>query len=379
MYAYQSNQRYFAQVADDLADIAGDELLSLGATELRPIYRGIHFTASPEVLYRCNYQSRLINRILAPLLSFKCHSDKQLYRKALEITWEDFLDTTRTFAVFATVSHSNIRHSQFAALRLKDAIVDHFRSRTGKRPSVERQDPDVWFNLHVQNNQATISVDTSGGSLHRRGYRQQSVEAPIAETLAAAIIRSSGWDANTPLYDPFCGSGTFLCEAYMHACNLPAALLRQHFGFENLPDFEPATWALVREAAAHATRKVSKDLIAGSDLSDKAVKAARHNCAVLDSGQVITIANRDIFEIPALSGATLVCNPPYGIRLDHAADLPLFYKNFGDFLKQRCSGSTAFVYFGDRQYLKHIGLRPSWKKPLANGGLDGRLAKFELY
>ena len=221
-YRYQETQRYFAQVADDIKDIAEQELRVLGARETSPTYRGIYFCASQKVLYIINFYARLITRVLAPLTSFRCHSDRYLYKQAREIEWQDFLDPSQTFAVFATVANSRLRHSQFAALRLKDAVVDSFRAATGARPSIDTRQPDVWLNLHIHNDEATISLDTSGGSLHRRGYRKKSIRAPLVETLAAAIIHHTEWDGRRPLYDPFCGSGTLLCEAYMSAARMPA-------------------------------------------------------------------------------------------------------------------------------------------------------------
>ncbi len=379
MYRYQETQRYFAQVADDIKDIAEQELQTLGAQETSPAYRGIYFNASPQVLYAVNFHTRFINRILAPLTSFACHSDRYLYRKAAEIDWQEFLDPSQTFAVFATVANSAIRHSQFAALRLKDAVVDSFRAATGVRPSIDTRDPDVWINLYIHNNEATISLDTSGGSLHRRGYRRKSVQAPMAEILAAAIIHHAEWDGKRPLYDPFCGSGTLLCEAYMRASHTPAARFRSKFGFQRLPDFNPALWEHVQREGQEGMRALPQGLIFGSDIDREAVQATAQNCAVLETGDTISIQKRDAFQIERIQGGVIVCNPPYGVRLNKKANLSDFYTRLGDFLKQRCQGSTAFIYCGERQYLKNIGLKPTWKKPLVNGGLDGRLAKYELY
>lgn len=379
MYQYQKNNRYFAQVADDIKDIASDELHSLGAEDIKPAYRGLHFNATLESLYRINYQSVLINRVLAPLLSFKCHSDKYLYQTAVKMEWQEFLSEANTIAVFASVSHSAIRHSKFAALRLKDAIVDYFKDKTGKRPSVDTHNPDIWINLHIEQNEAVISIDTSGGSLHRRGYRKNSVQAPMIETLAAAIIKYSGWDGTTPLYDPFCGSGTFLCEAYLLASKTPAGIMRTNFGFSHLPDYDEKLWLHVKTTADKNIQKITSGLISGSDKNNKAVQAALQNCQQLDTTGVIQINRQDAFRISSLENKMIICNPPYGVRLNNKTDLSDFYKNLGDFLKQRCKGSTAFIYFGERKYLKNIGLKTSWKKILSNGGLDGRLAKFELY
>ncbi len=379
MYNYQKTNRYFAQAANDILDITREELEALGAEEISQSYRGLYFNASKKALYKINLQSRLVNRVLAPLLQFNCHSDKYLYNTALQIKWEDFLNSGQTFAVFASVTQSNIRHSKYAALRLKDAVVDYFRERTGSRPSIDTRNPDLWLNLYIENNEAVISVDTSGGSLHRRGYRLDAVQAPMAETVAASIIKYSGWDGSKPFYDPFCGSGTLLCEAYLHASRTPSAFMRKKFGFERLPDFDVRLWEKIQKEELRKIKALPAGLISGSDLDKKAVKTAKQNCAVIDSEDVIHIQQQDAFQIEQLKDQTIVFNPPYGIRMNKNADLGDFYKNIGDFLKQRCTGSEAFIYFGDRKYIKKIGLRSAWKKPLSNGGLDGRLVKYELY
>lgn len=379
MFEYQKTGRYFAQVSDDIKDIAEEELLSLGARETRPGYRVISFAADHEALYAVNFHSRLINRVLAPLISFDCHSDKYLYNRALQIRWDNFLDTSMTFAIFASVSNSSIRHSRFAALRLKDAIVDYFQKAVGGRPSIDTKNPDVWFNLYINNDKAVISLDTSGGSLHRRGYRVKSVQAPMIETLAAAIIHHSGWDGSVPLYDPFCGSGTLLCEAYMRQSNTPAGILRPRFGFERMPDFNNLLWHKVKRGGMKRINPVPEGMIHGSDISSEAVKASIHNCSLIGAEKVIRIEKKDVFDIDKIQNKVIVCNPPYGIRMAKAEELSAFYKRYGDFLKKRCVGSSAYIYFGERKYIKEIGLKPSWKKPLSNGGLDGRLVKFELY
>jgi len=379
MYLYQKTNRYFVQTADDIKDLAAQELASLGAGDIKQAYRGLYMTAAPEVMYTINFQSRLINRILAPLITFTCHTDKVLYNKAMEINWTDFLNCSQTFSVFATVSNSTMKHSKFAALRLKDAIVDYFKNRRNNRPSVDTRNPDVFINLHIENNRANISFDTSGGSLHRRGYRKGRVEAPMTETLAAAVIKLTEWNGEKPLYDPFCGSGTLLCEAFLAATNTPSAILRQNFGFERLPDFRPDLWKSVHSQALHKIKTTKKGLIAGSDISQKAVNSAVQNCGLIDKNRVIDIKKKNIFDIDHIRDATIISNPPYGIRMGKEKDLGAFYKQLGDFLKQRCQGSTAYIYFGEREYIKHIGLRPSWKKPLSNGGLDGRLVKYTLY
>ena len=379
MYAYQEHRQYFAQIAQGLEESGAEELKPLGASDIRLSYRGLYFEADPAALYRINYQSRLITRVLAPITAFPCHATDYLYRKAKAIAWKDFFGVDHTLAVFANLSNSKLRHSQYAALCLKDAIVDYFREDCGRRPNVARIDPDVWINLFIENNHAVISIDTSGGSLHRRGYRQEGVEAPMQETVAAAVMRWTGWDGAQPLYDPMCGSGTLLSEALMHYCRIPAGRLRQKFGFERLPDYEPRLWRSVRESEDRRIRPLPEGLIAGSDIAAEAVAVCRANNRQLPHGERVHVDQRDFRRLEELGHRVIVCNPPYGIRLTGEADLGDFYREFGDFLKQRCQGSTAYVYFGNREMLKHIGLKPSWKRPLKNGGLDGRLARFELY
>jgi len=379
MYEYQKTNKYFAQISTGMEELGAVELKEIGCQRIRVEHRGIYFEARPEILCQVNYQSRLISRILAPLHKFFCHQTRYLYKKAREINWADFFSVNHTFAIFANVSNSKIKHSKYAALILKDAIVDQFREKTGKRPNVEKTNPDVWINLHIESDFATISWDTSGGSLHRRGYRTASVEAPMQETLAAAIIRLSGWDGSQPIYDPFCGSGTLLCEASMHYCRIPPGYLRKKFGFEFLPDFKKELWDKVKKEAQVQMTQTRSGLISGSDISAEAIQAAKKNVKNLPDGENIKIWKKDFHEINNLKNTIIVCNPPYGIRIGDKKNAAELYKTFGDFLKQKCLGSNAFVYFGDRKLIPKIGLKPSWRKPLRNGGLDGRLAKFEIY
>jgi putative N6-adenine-specific DNA methylase len=378
-YLYQTQGLYFAQCPDDVKDIVRQELMSLGAADTRSSYRGIYFHADRAALYRINYHGRLITRVLAPLVSFDCPTDQRLYKKAFQVPWDDFLSTAGTFAVYASLVRSQLNHSQFAALRLKDAIADSFRSRQGNRPSIDTRNPDVWFNLYIEDDRATISLDTSGGSLHRRGYRLESVSAPMLETLAAAIIRYSAWNGETPLYDPFCGSGTLLCEAYMHASRMPAGALRRGFGLERLPDFDFSLWKEIVREGKKGMISVRQGTITGSDISSEAVEMAKRNARLLDPGHRIRIERRDIFHLTSLEGKTIICNPPYGIRMGKETEMDAFYQNLGDFFKKRCAGSTAYVYFGERAYIKKIGLKTAWKKAISNGGLDGRLVRYDLY
>jgi putative N6-adenine-specific DNA methylase len=378
-YLYQRRNAYFAQVAGGMEELAVEELQSLGADGFRIAYRGLQFQADQATLYRINYRSRLITRVLAPLITFGCYDTRYLYQKAREINWADFINTNQTLAVFANVTDSKITHSKYAALCVKDAIVDQFWEKTGMRPNIDTHEPDLWVNLYLERNRATLSIDTSGGSLHRRAYRKRSVQAPMQETLAAAILYLSGWDGTVPIYDPMCGSGTLLCEAAMHYCNIPAAYLRRKFGFEKLPDFAPQTWQKIRQSTDSQIRSLPSGIIAGSDRELRAVRAARENLLQLPGMESVELQVKDFRQLKDLNNRVIVSNPPYGVRLGELEKLKILMKEFGDFLKHECTGSNAYIYFGNRELLKFIGLRTSWKKALVNGDLDGRLAKFELY
>ena len=379
MHEYQKSLRFFAQTSDDIKELAALELAELGAIDISPAYRGLYFNADKAALYRINYSAGLISRVLASILTFTCHSTDQLYKKAKQIQWSDFISANNTFAVFSNVSDSKINNSHYASLCIKDAIVDSFREQTGKRPDVDAKDPDLWINLFVSRNKAVISLDTSGGALHKRGYRKDSLTAPMQETVAAAIIRYSEWDGTVPLHDPMCGSATLLCEAMIHYCKIPSGFLRKKFGFEFLPDHDKKLWREIKKDCDRKKIRLPKGLISGSDISSQAVKTSRLNINNIPEGKNILINKLDFIKAKGLENGVIITNPPYGIRMGSKDELHGLYKAFGDFLKQKCKGSSAYIYFGEREFIKKIGLKPAWKKPLMSGGLDGRLVKYEMF
>lgn len=379
-YRYQNDGKFFAQIAHHLEDLGCEELKHLGASSAKSAYRGIWFSAETTDLYKIVYQTRLCSRVLAPLIRFDCHSDRYLYKTASSIAWSDFLSTDQTFAISATVSHSRIRHSKFAALRLKDAIVDFFREHYGDRPGVDRHAPDVLFHLHIENNKATIHLDVGGGSLHRRGYRIDTVEAPMQETVAAAIIRYSEWDGEVSLHDPMCGSGTLLAEALMSVCRIPAAYLIPTLGFQRMPNFDSADWNRIKKEFDGQIRPIPESIeLVGSDISSKSVAATKKNLQRLPGGDAVRVFQKDVFRLEGIPDQAIITNPPYGLRIRNRNDITSFYGRFGDFLKQKCKGSTCFLYTGKRELLKSVGLKTTWKKPLVSGALEGRLARYDLY
>ncbi|MEN9360558.1 MAG: hypothetical protein RL095_2093 [Verrucomicrobiota bacterium] len=390
IFRYMKHRSFSALVPEEFKGIAAKELVEFGARDVDlTAFREISFTArNNEILYRILYGNRLLARLIAPLHRFDAHHPDQLYDNARRMEWGSLMTPANTFAIVANVGNSKITHSQFAALRLKDAICDYFRDACGERPSVDTENPDVLINLHISQNKARVNLDLGGGSLHRRGYRKLAGEAPMQETLAAAIVRFSGWGGERPLLDPMCGAGTLAIEAMMDYCRIPGGYLRPRWGHMLLPDFDSALWQKVKDDAAAAIRPLPPGLIFASDCDARAISNARANAALLPGGDQIEFRQIPFQDLPEQPESTILINPPYGIRLDPLTKAPLapgqdpmeaFCKELGDFLKFKCPGSKAFVYFGEPQLLFHTGLKPTRKMPLSNGGLEGRLCSYELY
>ncbi len=378
MYDYLK-MGYFAQVTGKMENLCEEELTELGAFDIKPSYKGLYFNADIQTIYRINYTSRLLSRVLAPLLSFPCHTTNDLIQKAKKIHWEDFLSIKKTFAISSSVSKSRITNSLYASQCLKDGIADYFRDQYGKRPDVEVVNPDVRINLHIEKDTAVISLDTSGDSLHKRGYRLLAGEAPMQETLAAAIIRISKWDGENPLWDPMCGSGTILCEALMHYCRIPAQKLRRKFGFFNLPEFDPEEWEKIKGEYDSRIRPLPKNIISGSDKSQNAIDVARENLSHIPYTGSVELKKRQFQEKDSFEDGTLIANPPYGIRLGEKEEVQSLYKEIGDFLKTKCTGTSAFIYTGNPELRKYIGLKTTRRIALDNGKLEGVLLQIDSY
>lgn len=380
MLAYQESGHYFVQVPRGVEDLASQELEWLGVRPLQRVPGGLHVESDRAGLYRMNYGSRLAVHVFAPLISFTCRREGDLYDAARSLDWPSLMRLDQTFAVSANVSgHPELRHSRYAALRVKDALADAFRDATGVRPSVRTENPDVAFHLHLRRQDAVLYQDTSGGSLHRRGYRRVSVAAPMQETLAAAILALSGWNGERPLYDPMCGSGTLLCEALLRAARIPPGYLRARFGFEQLPDYEPTLWQRIRQDLDGHIQAPPAGLLAGGDLDPEAVAAARANLDALPHGARVAVRVQDVADWEGLDRGVVVCNPPYGIRLGKRHEAMQTWKALGSALKRRAAGSEAYLYAGEPELVRSTGLRPDWTRLLYNGGLEGVLARFQLY
>lgn len=379
MFRYQKTQRYFGQISEDCKEIGFQEIIDLGGTDAEMVYRGVYFNADYATLYKIVYCNRLFSRILAPLHMFDCHHDDHIHKQAKRMEWDQFLNLDKTFAIYANVGNSNVRHSKFASLRLKDAICDYFRDKYGERPNVDTENPDVCLNLFVFKNKATINIDLTGGAAYKRGYRNATVKAPMRETLAAAAMTFSGWDGETPLYDPMCGSGTILIEAIMKYCRMPAMYFKKRLGFENLPDFDEKLWENVRSECDANIRELPENLIFGSDQDSEAIQAFTENLESFNLADKINIRKCSFQDAGLLENVTIITNAPYGVRLNSEEDMHEFMGEIGDFLKQQCTGSTAWLYVGSTALVKKIGLRVSKRIPLENGGLDGRLVRLDMY
>lgn len=367
-----------AKTLAGLEEILAFELKDLGARNIKVMNRAVGFDGDNEMMYRANYCLRTALRILKPVSSFKACNDRQLYDKVNAIRWHEIMDIADTFAIDAFVSGRCFNHSQFAALRVKDAIVDEFRTFMGARPSVDTENPNLRINVHIVDDLVTMSFDSSGDSLHKRGYRKSVDKAPINEVLAAGLIRLSRWDGKCNFVDCMCGSGTIPIEAAMYAMNIPAGYYRTKFGFMDWSDFDQKVWDRVKAEADDQIVEAECEILA-SDRSPKAVAIAKANIQNAHLSHDITLTKQDMFDmVPPEGGGMMVINPPYGERLEEK-DITSLYKGIGDALKNHFKGFTAWIISSDFNALKLIGLKPSCKIELFNGPLPCRFVKFDVF
>ena len=375
-----SSFRCIATTLFGLENILAAELAALGAQNIVLGNRAVEFTGDKRLLYGANLWCRTAIRILKPFRTFKARDERDLYRQVSKVDWAEYIQGDQTFAIQSVVSQSTFEHSLFVSQLTKDAIVDQFRQRTGTRPSVNVERPDVRINLHMHENFATLALDASGDSLHRRGYRLQTNVAPLSEVLAAGILLLTGWDQKSPLIDPMCGSGTFLTEAALMAHHIAPGLYRRHdFGFMSWPDFDENLYhQVIAEAEAAQLPDAEVDIV-GSDIDREYIDAARKNITHAGLEDYVRVRVRDIKDAQGIgeSGVVLV-NPPYGERIN-PDNLNELYKTIGDTFKTNFAGYDAYVFTGNPEAAKHIGLRTSRRIPLFNGPIECRLLKYELY
>lgn len=372
--------RFFATCARGLEPALAQELHQLPAADVVPGRGGVGFCGTRATLYRANLWLRTAVRVLQPLLEVPVESPDELYAAVQTLDWSQYLTPETTLAVDCNVRDSKITHSQYAARRVKDAICDQFVQRVGRRPSVDPDTPMVGLNLHVSHNMATLSLEASGESLHKRGYRPFLTRAPLNEALAAGLILRSGWEPTTPFVDPLCGSGTLPIEAAWIALHRAPGLTRKRFGFQGWLDFDVRLWTEIRAEARHRVGKTLPASIGGSDIRADAVAHARTNARAAGIGHLLQFERQDVadWRPHGTTPGTILCNPPYGERLGDERELVSLYRTLGRIFRERCQGWRAWVFTGNGRLARQIGLPVAERMHLWNGKIATQLLRFQL-
>ena len=369
-----------AKTPQGLEDVLAKELRQLGAYDIVKVKRGVKFAGDLGFLYKANLWLRTALRIIVPIHEFKARNEKEIYKKVKAIPWEDHFSVKKNIMVNTTINAKQYRNSLFMAQNVKDAVVDRFREMYNQRPSVDTKNPNIRIDIHIYNENVTVSLDASGASLHKRGYRHETDRAPISEVLAAGILKLTGWDGLSNFYDPMCGSGTFLVEAALMAHNIPPNVYRKDFSFMHWKNFDKELYQLLFDKGLEKEKNFHYS-ICGYDKESRVLMKARKNLKTALMDEQVKTEKGDFLNFnpsnkPQKPGV-LVFNPPYGEKLE--ADIPALYEGIGNTLKREFAGFTAWIFTASSEGLKHVGLKPSVKIPLKNGNLDCLLVKYELY
>ena len=377
-FTMENNYKMIAKTFFGFEEILAKELQIIGAQDVEQGVRMVSFKGDKGFMYKANLSLRTALKILKPIYFFKANNEQALYKGISSMNWSKLLNANQTFVIDTTVHSEYFNHSEFVSQKCKDAIVDQFRERTGQRPSIDKVHPDLRINIHIDKDQVSVALDTSGNALNQRGYRTATNIAPINEVLAAGILLLSGWDGQTDFLDPMCGSGTFLAEAAMIACNIPANINRKEFAFEKWNDWDNDLFDAISDSLLKRVREFHYT-IKGYDKAPSAVQKAKDNIKNTNLEEYITIEEQNFFdtEKTAAGKLHLVFNPPYDERLD--IHMEEFYKNIGDTLKKNYPGTNAWMITANLEALKYVGLKPSRKIKLFNAGLEARLVKYEMY
>jgi putative N6-adenine-specific DNA methylase len=375
-----NQERYFATCGRGIEPVLVQELRDLGAAGVEAGRGGVHFHGDLATLYRANLWLRTAIRVLRPILDAPVTSPDDLYDAVRTVEWSQYMTPEHTLAVDCNVRDSQITHSKYAALRTKDAICDQFIERVGRRPSVDVEEPMVGLNLHIYRDRAVLSLESSGESLHKRGYRPILTRAPLNEALAAALILLTGWKGDTALVDPMCGSGTIPIEATWIALRRPPGLTRKRFGFQGWMDFDVALWTALRDEARRGVLKQLPAPIVGSDVRSDAISFAAGNARAAGVGHLLKFERRDLreFRPPSETPGTLLSNPPYGERLGEESDLKSLYRQIGEVLRERCAGWLAYLFTGNANLAREVRLPIAEQTPLFNGKIPCRLLRLDL-
>ena len=359
-----------------LEEILADELRDLGAQNVKIQNRAVSFKGDTGFMYKANLNLRTCLRVLKPIATFQAHNEKELYNNILKIDWEEYLDLKNTFATDATTNSEVFTHSKYASLLVKDGIADFFRKKYDERPNVDPKNPDLTINLHIAKHTCTVSIDSSGESLHKRGYKSNTIIAPMNEVLAAGLILLSGWDQKSNFHDPMCGSGTILIEAALIAYNIPANIFREKFGFETWKDFDLELFEKIKDVSLDKEKDFQAS-ITGGDNFQKAVRITRENIENALMFDNIKVKNEDFFDTTVFENSFVIFNPPYGERIE--LGINEFYEKVGDSLKNNYKDCTVWLISSDLENLKMIGLKPSKKIELMNGNLKCSFRQFKIY
>ena len=373
-----NNFKMVAKTLFGFEEILAKELRNLGASNVQEGTRNVSFEGDTGFMYKANLCLRSAIKIIKPIHSFTVRNENELYKKIYAMDWAEYLSADTTFAIDTTSNSENFTHSLYVSQKVKDAIVDKFRDMDGVRPNVDVKFPDLRINIHIHKEHCNVSLDSSGRSLHHRGYRTATNIAPINEVLAAGLLLLSGWDGQCDYMDPMCGSGTFLTEAAMIACNIPANINRKEFAFEKWEDFDQALFEKIIDSSLKKAREFHHKII-GYDKAPSAVRKAHDNVENANLTEYISIERKNFFETdkPVAGTLHMVFNPPYGERLN--LDMEDFYGSIGDTLKQGYPGTNAWLITSNLEALKFVGLRPSRKIKVFNSHLESRLVKYEMY
>ena len=376
--APRGDEAFFAPCPRGLAPALAEELSALGAAHAEAAEAGVAFNGPFELAYAANLRSRIASRILWRVAQYPYASEDDVYEGAKRVRWRELFSSERTFKIETNAHRSPVRSLDFVTLRVKDAVADHFREATGRRPSVATRDPDVRIHAFLDAATCTLYLDTSGDPLFKRGRREHVGEAPLKKNLAAGILRLAGWRPGTPLLDPMCGAGTFLSEAADMSLGRAPGRDRD-FGFRRLARFDALAWEREHASAAREERPVAALPIFGSDLFGRSVEQARRNLREAGLEAAVSLKQANLLELSAPAGhGMLVTNPPYGVRLGDVERLAAFYPQLGDLLKRKFAGWTAFIFSGDPELARLIRLHPSRKTVLFNGALECRLYEYRM-
>ena len=374
----EDNYKMVAKTLFGFEDLLERELVQLGAMHVKKGVRNVSFEGDKGFMYKANLGLRTAIKILKPIHTFRVKNEQDLYDQVYKMPWNTYLKASGTLAINATVHSEAFTHSHYVSLKTKDAIVDKFRETDGQRPNIDLRFPDLKINVHIDRQNCTISLDSSGESLHKRGYKTATNIAPINEVLAAGLIMLSGWDGQSDLLDPMCGSGTILIEAAMIACNIPPNLMRNEFAFEKWMDWDVELFETIETSLLAKTRDFHHNIY-GIDKAPSAVSKATENVKNASLESFISIRHDDYFKTskPNNDFLHIIFNPPYGERLE--INMEELYGNIGNTLKRNYANSTAWFITSNMEALKYVGLRPSRKIKLFNAKLESTFLKYEVY